>query len=522
MQKTLSFIILLFTVSFIFGQESDITKLDANYLNWQNKDLQADTVIGTSVDKLYNTVLKDMKPQKTIIVAVIDAGVDINHPDLQGKIWVNEDEIPNNNIDDDKNGYVDDIHGWNFIGNKKGENISYENLEYTRVVKAGAGANKCYADAKKLYDAEYQKRATEQLQLGNISKKYKNAKSIIYDFAKIDVNNIEDLQNIYSEDQKIIQARDFLKFVFSIGFTEKDLDEMIKQNDEFMKYYLNQNFTPRTIVGDDPLNFNDRNYGNNNVYGPTANHGTGVSGLIAANRDNGIGINGIATNVKIMAIRSTPEGDERDKDVALAIMYAVDNGADVINMSFGKRISPQKEFVDEAVKYAEKHGVLMVHSAGNDAENVDKTDFYPTYKYNDKTVAKNWITVGASSSQLDENLVANFSNYGAKSVDIFSPGVNVISTDTCNTYSMHDGTSFSGPIVAGISALILSYYPNLKPEEVIQILMESSYKVTEPKKVFLPNVSGGKRKKTSFKKLSKSGGVVNAYNAFMLAKERDK
>lgn len=522
MKKTISFLILLFTVSFIFGQESDITKLDATYLNWQNKDLQTDTIIGTSVDKLYNTVLKDMKPQKTVIVAVIDGGVDINHTDLQGKIWVNEDEIPNNNIDDDKNGYVDDIHGWNFIGNKKGENISYESFEYTRVVKAGPNANKCYADAKKLYDKELQSKTSEKQQIDNILKTYNKSKEIIQEYAKIDANNIDDLKTIYSDNEKVIKARDFLRLIYTIGLTEEGLKEMKTQNDEFINYYLNQDFNPRTIVGDDPLNFNDRNYGNNNVYGPTGNHGTGVSGLIAANRDNGIGINGIASNVKIMAIRSTPNGDERDKDVALAIMYAVNNGADVINMSFGKRISPQKEFVDEAVKYAESHGVLLVHSAGNDAENVDKNNFYPTYKYNDKTVAKNWITIGASSSKLDESLVADFSNYGVTSVDIFSPGVSVISTDTCNTYSMHDGTSFSGPIVAGIAALILSYYPNLKPEEVIQILMESSYKVTTPKKVNLPNVSGGKRKKTSFKKLSKSGGVVNAYNAFMLAKERDK
>ena len=299
------------------------------------------------------------------------------------------------------------------------------------------------------------------------------------------------------------------------GFVDDAMIErLLASNAIYLNYYLNKDFNARTVVGDDPSTMDNKYYGNNDVKGPRSDHGTSVAGVIAAQRNNEIGINGIASNVKIMTLRSTPDGDERDKDVALAIIYAVDNGADIINMSFSKDLSPQKEFVDSAVRYAEKHGVLLVHGAGNKGLDLDLNESFPSDIYLDRTEPTNWLNVGATHIYLDKELCGVFSNYGMKHVDIFAPGVDVVSLDSSNTYIETSGTSIAAPILTGIAALILSYYPDLEPADLITILMESSHKVTKPKKVLIPNLSEPKRKKVKFSTLSKSGGIVNAYNAF--------
>jgi subtilisin family serine protease len=503
----------------INAQVTRVEELEEKYLNWQNKDMQADGLVGISLEKAYRDFLSAHPFKKTIIVAVIDSGVDINHEDLQGKVWINEDEVPNNGLDDDNNGYIDDVYGWNFIGAKDGQNIDYENFEYTRTVKLGVN-NPQYSSAKKLYDAESEKRNKERENLQRFYKIYTSAKSIIKTATGIDVFDATDLDKVASSDKRVLAAKGFLKERYEMGLTDEGLDEIIQRNDDFHSYYLNLDFNPRDIVGDDPLDLDDRDYGNPDVIGPRANHGSSVAGLIAANRANGLGIDGIAENVKIMAIRSTPNGDERDKDVALAIMYAVENGADIINMSFGKDISPEKEFVDMAVKYAEKNGVLLIHSAGNSGKNIDLEASYPSGKYSDGSEATNWLSVGASDQKQDANIVAIFSNYGASQVDLFAPGVNIISLDSSSTYSMNDGTSLSGPVVAGVAALVLSVYPDITPQEMIDILMSSVYKFKKPKKVLSPSLEDEKRSKSKFTELSKSGGIVNAYNALIEAEKR--
>lgn len=520
MKKFCALFISLWITGFIAGQEKDVKSFDPKNLNWYNKDLNIDKIIGTSVDKAYNSILQNRTPKKTVIVAVIDGGVDIYHEDLAGVIWVNQDEIPANNIDDDKNGYIDDMNGWNFIGNKDNQNVLFENFEYTRIVKQQNVSDVNYTKAKSLFDKELQKRQTEKKNIARFEEVYLEAKSIILKNTGIDVKSKPDLEKVKSNDNVVLSAKDFLSKRYSMGFKEEQLTSFKKLNSEYLDYFLNTGFNPRNIVGDDPANIQDRNYGNNDVKGPRSSHGTSVSGIIAGVRHNNIGINGIATDVKIMAIRTTPSGDERDKDVALAIMYAVDNGADIINMSFGKQVSPQKSFVDMAVKYAEEHKVLLIHAAGNYGFNIDVLETYPSDRYLDGTEPSNWLNVGASDQTLDKKLPAVFSNYGAKHVDIFAPGVELVTLDSCNSYSMPSGTSVSAPVVTGIAALVLSYYPQLTPSEVIQLLMESSYKVTKPKKVLTPDLEVPKRKKTIFKELSKSGGIVNAYNALLLAKER--
>lgn len=522
MSQKLKFILINFIILFqvqLSAQVSNVAELDSTFLNWQNADIKEESVMGTSVEKAYRELLSNKTPKKTVIVAVIDSGVDIEHEDLKENIWINKDEIPNNNIDDDNNGYIDDVNGWNFIGGKDGRNVNHENLEFTRLVRKGDKNDPNYIRAKQMLDEELANKKKEEESLAKFQEIYVMLKMIIKEKTGITVNNNEDLDKVDSADPQVLKAKNFLKERFDNGFTEDQLAEYSNHINEYLNYYLNVNFTPRTIVGDDPEDISDRDYGNNIVIGPRANHGTGVAGLIAAVRNNGIGINGIASNVKIMAVRNTPNGDERDKDVALGIIYAVDNGADIINMSFGKDFSPQKEFVDMAVKYADEKGVLLVHASGNDGTNIDESENYPNDNMLDGTTVSNWLSVGANSKTLNKEVAAVFTNYGKESVDLLSPGVDVISTDTLSTYSMHNGTSFSAPIASGVAALVLSYYPDLTPAELIDILKSSSYKFKKPKKVLIPNDKGGKRKKVKFKDLSQSGGIINAYAALLEAEK---
>jgi subtilisin family serine protease len=509
---------LVFLTTFLVNaQTQNIGELDQKYLNWYNLDSENDQTLGASVDKAYRDLLKDTPPKKTIIVAVIDGGVDIHHTDLKDNIWVNEDEIPGNNIDDDQNGYIDDVHGWNFIGNSNGENIHYENLEYTRIIKSAA-SNPDFEKAKQYYEKELAKRTKEIENVSNFQRVYYEAKAIINEHAGVNVTSPSDLSKIRSSNPQVIKAKQFLESRYNQGLTEKGLASYRKHVADYIEYYLNTEFSPRSIVGDDPSTIDNKPYGNADVKGPRAEHGTSVAGVIAAVRNNNIGINGIAANVKIMCLRSTPSGDERDKDVALAIRYAADNGAHIINMSFGKDFSPQKKLVDEAVKHAEQKNVLLVHAAGNDGQDLAMYPSYPSSKYLDGSEATNWITVGASSMTKGEETAAKFSNYHSKYVDIFAPGVNVISLDTTNSYNMNDGTSLAAPVVSGVAALVLSYYPDLTPSQLIEILYKSSLKGGKLK-VLIPDLENPKRKRVKFNTLSESGGIVNAYEALKLAEK---
>ena len=447
--------------------------------DWFHLDPATDNVPGTSANKTYETLLKGKK-STTVVVAVIDSGVDYNHEDLKDVMWVNEDEIPNNGIDDDKNGYIDDVNGWNFIGGKDGKNIHHESLEISRLV---AKYNKKFENVdvaslskkeKKKYD-EYIKMKEEitkerekiqQQAMGYMV--YNEAIATLKKETGKDNFTLDDLKKIKSDDESINQAVEMVSGPLSKGHSVADLEEDLKGATDYfnsrLEYYYNPEFDPRGIVGDDYSNSDERIYGNNDVQGPDANHGTHVAGIIGASRGNGIGMDGIADNVRIMSVRCVPDGDERDKDVANAIRYAVDNGAQVINMSFGKSYVWDKDVVDRAVKYAQKHDVLLVHAAGNDGSNNDTGNNFPNDTYDKKgwfkpKKAKVWIEVGASAWQGIDQLAATFSNYGKESVDVFAPGVDIYSTIPGNKYKFLNGTSMAAPVVSGLAALIMSYYP---------------------------------------------------------------
>ena len=500
--------------------------------NWFLLDPEIDSVQGVSAERAYQTVLNG-KPSRTVIVAVIDSGVDIEHEDLQDVIWKNEAEIPDNGIDDDKNGYIDDVYGWNFIGGANG-NVDADTYELTReyirlkAIYEKVAENKLNKKQKAEYE-QYLKIADKFTKLkAKNEQQYKLYNGIytnmvasidtLKSLLHVDTITPEALKSFETSEPGLLFAKGFLLNVFRNMEEGESVDEYLVQLKEGVDYYgvivkygYNESFDSRKIVGDDSNNPNQKYYGNNQVTGPDATHGTHVAGIIAADRDNELGIKGIADNVRIMVIRAVPNGDERDKDIANAIYYAVDNGANIVNMSFGKSFSPQKEIVDKAVRYAEKKGVLLIHAAGNDAEDIDVEKNYPSRIYADGKEAKNWMEIGASSSGKNEDLVGSFSNYGKKSVSLFAPGVGIYSTVPGDKYKDESGTSMASPTTAGVAALLMSYFPELTAEQVKTILMNSSRKF-DGLKVQKPN---GDR--VNFNQLSITGGLVNAYEAVKMA-----
>ena len=439
---------LLILGAFAIASSSLFAQALPGTLNWYNGE-----GAGMFTNKAYG-LLKNKKSQP-VIVAVIDSGVDIEHEDLKGKIWVNTDEIPNNNIDDDKNGYIDDVYGWNFIGNANGQNLDAACLEKTRILKV----------LMDKYD-------------GVDAASIKNDKEFeLYLEVKSEVEN---------------GIAEYEPYLESLDQFDADTRKYITDQ---IDYLLNVNFDDRALIGDNPDDFNDKYYGNANVEGPDALHGTHVAGIIAALRGNGLGGDGVADNVKIMSVRTVPNGDEHDKDVALAIRYAVDNGAMVINMSFGKNYSPCQDKVMEAILYADSKGVLMVHASGNDAKDTDVEPNFPTAFYDAQdSPTLHWLSVGASTKDKD-GLVASFSNFGRQSVDVFAPGFEIYNSVPQSDYQNLQGTSMASPMVAGVAAMLKSYFPSLSMLQIREAIVSS---VTIHKELT---------------KLCNSGGTVNVYNA---------
>jgi subtilisin family serine protease len=515
--------------------------------NWFNLAFDTDSVYGAETNKAYD-LLKG-KEAKPVVVAVIDSGVDEDHEDLVNVMWVNPGETINSGRDDDNNKYVDDINGWNFIGGADG-NVDKDNLEVTRLYRMYEEKFKDVKNPTTLGSKE----KMEYARYLKVKKDTKNGRENAlknldrYQQQKENImNGLKDLEKMVGSEplnlQKLeaieTEGNSSLALVINIaknGIESEEEEEVtvdyirdavteglggaLDYFDTQANYHYNKDFNPRPIVGDDYSDPYQRDYGNNEYEGPDAFHGTHVAGIIAAERGNDLGIDGVANHAKIMTVRAVPDGDERDKDVAAAIIYAVDNGASIINMSFGKGYSWNKDIVDEAVKYAAKNDVLLVHAAGNSAQNNDDTDNFPNDTYDKscwlfckKNANDNWIEVGALSYVYNENLPASFSNYGKNEVDLFAPGVAIYSTTPDNEYQNAQGTSMASPVVAGVSALLRSYFPELTAKQVKEILMESSTKIDmEVKKP-------GTQDLVPFSSLSVSGGTVNAYEAVKLAME---
>jgi len=491
-------------------------------LNWYLTDPKDSKIFGVGADKAYK--LLEGKSPKEVIVAVIDSGVETDHPDLKDAIWINPGEIPNNAIDDDKNGYIDDVHGWSFLGGPGGD-IDAEASELARMYRVekryfgnrkenevSLSDNDRFANYLKIkQDFEKEKAETEQqfAQISVVSHYMENVKAESNGVFSKKTNKAYTPKD--DIEKKIKKRLGIILLVYSANELDKQITGAVKSMvDRIKMNSIDADSVRKVVVGDDPYDMTDRYYGCNRYEGPDAMHGTHVSGIIAAKRGNGIGIDGIASNAKIMVLRAVPNGDERDKDIANAIRYAADNGAKVINMSFGKYYTPNKSFVDEAIQYAAAKDVLLVHAAGNDAKNKDIEDSYPTRLLNNGIKAKNWLEVGASSSKSGMKLLAEFSNYGANTVDVFAPGVDIHSTVPDGKYEDASGTSMACPATAGVVALIRGYFPELSAEEVASVIMLSA----EPynKSIGIPGKKKGEAKGT-MSQVSITGSFVNAANA---------
>lgn len=515
--------------------------------NWFNLS-PAQGIEGVRTEETYKTF--GMPKSEDIIVAVIDSGVDVNHEDLQGKIWINEGEIANDGIDNDGNGYVDDVFGWNFIGGSNGMATIVKDSSLANGLRLEKGDPSAQVDAdtleitrellrmKKLksrveelgetlsaqqeaYLNRIQKEVSDAVEeakqvvttYSTRLKQYKAAEAVLKS-AGVSTMTLESVRAVESTDAAVLEAKKTMITLLSNNMSEARLTRILDAYGDRLQFMYNENFNPRTIVGDNYLDVNEKIYGNNDVIGPDSSHGTHVAGSIAADRDNGLGIKGVATNVKIMAVRVVPNGDERDKDVANGIRYAVDNGAKIINMSFGKSFSPYKKVVDEAVRYAESKGVLLVHAAGNSNQNNDTEPNFPNR--HDKTRGvefSNWLEIGASSFQKGLTLPADFSNYGKRSVDFFAPGVDILSTTPDNSYDTYSGTSMAAPTASGVAALLLSYDTSMDAASVRSLMIDTSRRY--PKlKVNLP----GTTNQVLFSTLSTYGSIVDAFEATNLLK----
>lgn len=540
MKKTILWIALLlpFSISNLLAQEAPAVQITEKITpdNWHLLDREKTGFYGISLDRAYN-LLKGKKSQQ-VIVAVIDSGIDTLHEDLKPVLWKNTKEIPGNGKDDDKNGYTDDYYGWNFLGGKDGKNVKQDSDEASRVywkLKNKFGNTipdtSALKGEEKMLAAEYIRAKNEVVDDVNpfevmSEKRILNillgGDSIITRKLNKKVFDGNDLKDYVAEGQE-----DWVAVQLYKELQKQNNDEKIT-NTDVINYFQgkvrkaqNADTPPKDyrgeIVGDNYDDINDRYYGNSDVMAGTPSHGTHCSGIIGAARNNDLGIDGVADNVKIMMLRAVPDGDEHDKDIALAIRYAVDNGAKIISMSFGKSYSPQKNWVDDAVKYAAAHDVLLVHAAGNDSRNLDSSFNFPNPVFQDGSgEARNFITVGASGDPTNGGFTASFSNYGKNSVDVFAPGVNIYSTlPGGNVYGKMSGTSMAAPVVSGIAALLLEYFPTLSAEQLKYVIEKSVVPITE--NVILPGTQDADPVKVKLSDISKTGGEVNAYNAVKLA-----
>jgi len=505
--------------------------------NWHTQDQKESGIYGISLNQAYSFLKSKNLKSRTVIVGVIDSGIDTLHEDLKAILWRNTKEIPGNGIDDDKNGYIDDINGWNFIGGKDGRNVKENSLEAARVYHGG----------KSKFEGRDESNFTGQDLIDFKIWKKSEKKVIGDDGGGVDIVVLKRMETNLKKSDSTLQAGIgkpiFTGIELDAYITKSDAEKKAKSsllglmkgnnqldatNKEFLdgltEYIAGEERKEeaktkapvdnrKEIVGDDETNINDRGYGNNDIMASTPFHGTHCSGIIAAQRNNGKGMDGIADNVRIMMLRAVPDGDEHDKDIALAIRYAVDNGAQIISMSFGKDFSPQKQWVDDAVKYAESKGVLLVHAAGNDSKDVDTEDNFPSpLALDGKYRPNNFITVGASGDPKNGGLTASFSNYGKKEVDVFAPGVQIYSSvPGGNTYGKASGTSMACPVTAGIAALILEYYPTLSAKQLKYVIEKSAQKPDI--KVNKP----GSDETVNLGDISRTGGLVNAYEAIKLA-----
>ncbi len=519
------------------------SKIDAT--DWPYLDPTLDSVAGISLDKAYR--LLRGRQSVPVTVGVLDSGVDLEHPDLRNVLWTNPSEQPGNGVDDDHNGYVDDLHGWNFMGAPDGTTYEYDQPEITQTYLLLRGmydnANRAtlsptqqrqydtYQQAKKLFLPRYKAALPQLLAFSDTTRFWQTANRLNTLLPDSATSQAAIRSADVGTDSVAVAVRQALARAYQPQYGPfTNYLQLIRQH--FDRFVLiaggegliayNPAYNARRSVGDNPADLSERYYGNPAiVIGHSAElglHGSHVAGIIGASRGNGIGIDGVADNVRIMSVAVVPaNGDERDKDIANGIRYAVDNGAKVLNMSFGKRLSPFKEQVDAAIRYALDHDVIIVHAAGNNGEDLDKTTNFPSAVDEQGRRAPNVLTVGNSTRYLNNRLAAASSNYSMRQVDLFAPGTDINSTVPHNRYAVFSGTSMAAPHVAGVAALLRAYFPQLTAVQGCDLLRESAYRPA-----LVVNRPGRSGDLTPFSNLSQTGGLLNAAAAVQLAIDRTR
>lgn len=458
-------------------KHDDITSNLENY--WHLESNTSFKTLSTNLRKTY-TEFGEPSEENKVIVAVIDSGVDINHINLRHAIWNNKREIPDNGIDDDENGYVDDINGWNFLGEQ-----NFDQSELTR--KILSMKNSLDIDSQELQKLSEKLQYKRTLLIKELEDYQKDLYIYQVSLAQQELSSV----SIFTTALKKLQAK--------YGSVEK-LEALISRNINRLSIVFNLHYSPQKIIENNDVSELEEH-----------NHGTHISGVIAAIDHNENAPISIAPNNSIiMPIKAIPvEGEERDEIIAKAIHYAVDNGAKIINLSFKKYTTTHPELLLNAIDYAEKSNVLIVNSAGNRGINIDHTKHYP-HGVNPKIdqVRENWITVAASSSHIGKNTVARFSNIGRKQVDLFAPGVDIYSLAPNDNFAILSGTSMAAPLVTGAAVLLLSYKPSLSAAQLKQIITKSVRKI--PNHYIRKHNS---RRNVLFTRLSSSGGVLDIHQA---------
>ncbi|WP_437369919.1 S8 family serine peptidase [Maribacter litoralis] len=495
--------------------------------NWLIKDIQKDTIPGISLSKAAEELLID-KNGTDVIVAIIDMPIKIDHKALKNNIWKNTNEIAGNHIDDDQNGYIDDIHGWNFIGNSKNENIIFMHYEFTRFLiaeKMGLPLRPKLASqlprAQKVYNERMEYAEENLLRVKKMDSFYYSTKNTLSSLFPDRIINDDKLDSLSLSNPELQEAIELHRMYQDENIDDSYVNNMMLKAEKRIDIQLNLDYDDRAIIGDDVNNLNNRDYGNNNVSHNTEilTHGTKMAGVIVSSFGEE-SLQDIMKHIKIMPLPISGLGGENDKDMALAIRYAADNGANIINISSGKYFSLHEDWVHDAIKYAESKDVLIVVSSGNVGIDLDAE---PKYRYpNDNSptghteISNNFMRIGTSNYTLDSTFVHPATNYGKTEVDIFAPGEEIYTATSIKNedYAYGSGTSEAAAVVSKSAAIIKCYYPKLKAHQIKDILLKTGvqYNIEVSMKD-----SSDNNIKIPFNELSKTGSVVNVYNALILA-----
>lgn len=523
-----SFFLLLLPLGIVAQKKQVLAEEELK--TWHFMDFEQDTIPGISLERAYRELLRNKKGQE-VIVAVLDTKIDMNHEDIKDQLWVNTDEIPDNRIDDDKNGYVDDINGWNFLGNSNGEDVVIQQAESTRIVKRYGSkfesvpkekiraeereTYELYLRAKKIYEHDLAETKSDIKYFDSVAVVFKRARDTVEQLLGKAAHTSTGVDSLAKLHPKLEDDLNYYARALKYSITEDLYQKNIDRSTKYLTTMYSLDYDDRILLKDDPQSLSDVPYGNNILINNALDfqHSTPVSGLMAATRDNGVGVDGISNTIKIMPVVMVAEGDEHDKEIALAIRYAVDNGADIINMSWGKYLSMHVEWVRDAFRYAEEHDVLLVSASGNSGKNVDEEITYPNDDIDGVEFVDNFIMAGGHTRAVDSTLVAWFSNYGKNSVDIFAPAHDIYAPEIENGYGTTRGTSFASPLVAGVAALLKSYYPNLTAKQLKKIILESG----TPLDIDVKIRNGENTEMVPFSELSKTGKILNAHNALKMA-----